>query len=55
MCNGSSLLSQDYLYIFSEGDILRMNYLPPNNSDLYKIVKFDIPKEIEPGNLLQAV
>ena len=55
MCNGNSLLAQDDLYIFSEGSMLTINYLPPNNSDLFKIVKLDISKEIEHGNLLEAV
>ena len=55
MCNGNSLLSQDDLYIFSEGSMLAMDYLPPNNSDPCKVIKFDISKERERGNLSQPV
>ena len=55
MCNGNSLLSQDDLYIFSEGSMLTINCLHPNSSDFCKVIKFDISKELEHGNLLQSV
>ena len=49
------LFSQDDLYIISEGSMLTINYLPTNNSDLYEIIMLDISKEIEHGNLVQAL